>query len=132
MPPRNFTLEEANALLADVRPLAERLVGHRRALTRAQRERTKIVTRIAGNGAGVDASELAELDERIGEALTGVARCVNAIHELGAVVKDPDEGLVDFPARLDGLDVYLCWKLGEDSIEYWHGVDEGFAGRKPL
>jgi hypothetical protein len=132
MPPRTFTPEEANALLADVRPLAERLVGHRRALTDAQRERTKIVSRIAGNGAGVDAGELAELDERIGQELTGVARCVNSIHELGAVVKDPDEGLVDFPARLDGLDVYLCWKLGEDSIEYWHGVDEGYAGRKPL
>jgi hypothetical protein len=132
MPSRNFTPEEANALLSDVRPLAERLVRHRRALARAQSEHNKIVTRIAGNGGGVDASELAELDERIGKELTGVARCVNAIHELGAVVKDPDEGLVDFPSRLDDLDVYLCWKLGEDAIEYWHGVDEGFAGRKPL
>jgi len=132
MPPRNFTPEEANALLSDVRPLVERLVGHRRGLARAQAERTKLILRIAGNGAGVDAGELAELGERIGKELTGVARCVNAIHELGAVVKDPDEGLVDFPARLNGLDVYLCWKLGEDSIEYWHGVDEGYAGRKPL
>lgn len=132
MAPRHFTPEQANALLADVRPIAERLVRHRRALTKAHAARTQIVARIAGNGAGVDAGELAQLDEQIGKALTGIARCVNAIHELGAVVKDPDEGLVDFPARIDEQDAYLCWKLGEEEIEYWHGIDEGFAGRKPL
>ncbi|HEV8686784.1 MAG TPA: DUF2203 domain-containing protein [Gaiellaceae bacterium] len=132
MPSQDFTPDQANALLAEVRPLAERLVRHRRVLSRAQAARTRIVSRIAGNGAGIDAGELAELDERIGKELTGIARCVNAIHELGAVVKDPDEGLVDFPSRVDGREVYLCWKLGEDAIEYWHGIDEGFAGRKPL
>jgi hypothetical protein len=132
VPSQDFTPEQANALLAEVRPLAERLVRHRRSLSRAQAARTRIVSRIAGNGAGIDAGELADLDERIGKELTGIARCVNAIHELGAVVKDPDEGLVDFPSRVDGRDVYLCWKVGEDAIEYWHGIDEGFAGRKPL
>jgi hypothetical protein len=132
MSPRYFSPEEANGLLAEVRPLAEALVGHRRVLAQAQAARAEILSRIAGNGGGVDAGELAELDESIGKELTGVARCVNAIHELGAVVKDPDEGLVDFPAQLDGLEVYLCWKLGEDAIEYWHGVDEGYAGRKLL
>jgi hypothetical protein len=130
--PRHFTLEQANTLLDEVRPAAERLVHHRRVLAELQGARTRIVFRIAGNGAGVDAGELAELDERIGKELTGIARCVNAIHALGAVVKDPDEGLVDFPARVDGREAYLCWKVGEDAIEYWHGVDEGFAGRKPL
>jgi hypothetical protein len=132
VPSRDFTPEQANLLLAEVRPLAERLVRHRRVLSQAQAARNRIVSRIAGNGAGIDTGELAELDERIGKELTGIARCVNAIHELGAVVKDPDEGLVDFPSRVDGRDVYLCWKVGEDAIEYWHGIDEGFAGRKPL
>jgi hypothetical protein len=132
VPQRHFTPEQANALLADVRPIAEELVAHRRVLTKAQATHSRILSRIAGNGAGVDAGELAELDEEIGKALTGIARCVNAIHELGAVVKDPDEGLVDFPARIGEQEAYLCWKLGEDEIEYWHGVDEGFAGRKPL
>jgi hypothetical protein len=130
--PRHFTPEQANALLDEVRPFAERLVRHRRKLARSQAARTRIVTRIAGNGAGVDAGELAELDKGIGKELAGIARCVNAIHELGAVVKDPDEGLVDFPARVEGREAYLCWKVGEDAIEYWHGIDEGFAGRRPL
>ena len=132
MPSPHFTLAEANAALAEVRPLAERLVAHRRALATAQAERTEIAIRVAGNGSGVDPRELAELDERIAAELAGVARCVNAIHGLGAVVKDPDSGLVDFPARIEGEEAFLCWQLGEDEIAYWHGLDEGFAGRKPL
>ena len=57
---------------------------------------------------------------------------MNGIHELGAVVKDLDDGLVDFPARVEGEEAFLCWRLGEEEIGYWHGLDEGFAGRKPL
>ena len=130
--PRHFTPEQANAALAEVRPLAERLVGHRRALAAAQARRTALAVEIAGNGVGRDARELAELDDRVASELAGVARCVNAIHELGAIVKDPDAGLVDFPARLDGQEVFLCWQLGEDDVAFWHGLDDGFAGRRPL
>jgi hypothetical protein len=57
---------------------------------------------------------------------------VNRIHGLGAIVKDLDEGLVDFPALHAGDEVLLCWKVGEDSVAFWHGLEEGFAGRKPL
>ena len=57
---------------------------------------------------------------------------MRAIQSHGAQVKDVDTGLLDFPARRDDTDIELCWQVGEDRIEYWHGVDEGFAGRKPL
>ncbi len=57
---------------------------------------------------------------------------VSKILETGCLVKDLDEGLVDFPTLLNGEEVYLCWKLGEKHIGYWHGIQEGFAGRKPL
>ena len=70
---------------------------------------------------------LVELQE-----VAGIARCVARIHEAGALVKDLDEGLVDFPARREGEDVLLCWRLGEEEIGYWHGLEEGFSGRKPL
>ena len=132
MPERVFTLEEANALLEEIRPLAQELVDHRRALAEARSARRRIAAQVAGNGGGIDPRAAAELDERVAEELKGLARCVNAIHGLGAIVKDPDEGLVDFPALRGGENVYLCWRLGEDRIEFWHGVDEGFAGRKPL
>ena len=132
MAPRHFTLAEANALLAEVRPLTEQLVEHRAALAAAQAERKQLALQIAGNGGGADVSGAATLDEQIALEHAGVARCVNGIHELGGVVKDPDSGLVDFPARVEGVEAFLCWRLGEHEIAYWHGIDEGFSGRKPL
>ena len=132
MPPKHFTVAEANAALVEVRPLAEQLVAHHRELVTARAERGELAMRIAGNGSGVDPQELADLDERIAAELTGVARCVNGIHALGAIVKDPDSGLVDFPARVEDEEAFLCWRMGEDEIAYWHGLEEGFAGRKPL
>ena len=132
MAPRHFTREEANALLAQVRPLTEQLVEHRAALASAQSDRKQLALQIAGNGGGVDVTSAAVLDELIAREHAGVARCVNAIHELGGVVKDADAGLVDFPARVDGVEAFLCWRLGEAEIAHWHGIDEGFSGRKPL
>ncbi len=132
MPPRHFTRDEANALLVEVRPLTERLIEHRASLVQAQTQRAELGLRIAGNGGGVDSNELARLDSLIDTELAGVARCVNAIHGLGGVVKDPDVGLVDFPARIEGIEAFLCWQLGEEQIDHWHGIEEGFAGRKPL
>ena len=67
--------------------------------------------------------------EKIAEQL---AQTVEEIQQTGCVVKDLDTGLVDFPSLRGGEKVYLCWKLGEARIEYWHGLEEGFAGRKPL
>lgn len=66
------------------------------------------------------------------QSMARLEEVVGEIQETGCVVKDVDEGLVDFPTLRDGREVYLCWKLGEKRIEYWHGMDEGFAGRKPL
>lgn len=54
------------------------------------------------------------------------------LQEIGCVLRDLDLGLVDFPALAGGTDVFLCWRLGEDAIRYWHGLTEGYAGRKPL
>ena len=67
--------------------------------------------------------------EKIAEQLS---RTVDEIQQTGCVVKDLDTGLVDFPSLRRGEKVYLCWKLGEERIGYWHGIEEGFAGRKPL
>jgi hypothetical protein len=129
---RYFTVEEANEALAEVRPLTEELVSHRRALVELQERQAALTTRISGNGGNVEPSELQEVQERLDEEVAGIARCVARIHELGAQVKDLDEGLVDFPALRGGEDVLLCWRLGEDEIGFWHGLDEGFSGRKRL
>jgi hypothetical protein len=132
MAERHFTPEEANALLEEVRPIAEELVAHRRAMAVTATRQARLVHRIAGNGGDFDPQEprtLAEDFQREGEA---VARCVAQLEALGVLVKDLDRGLVDFPALRGDEEVLLCWQVGEDEIAFWHGVDEGFAGRKPL
>jgi hypothetical protein len=130
--PRYFTTEEANEALAEVRPLTEELVGHRRALVELQERQAALTMRIAGNGGNVEPHELEEVQEQLDEEVAGIARCVARIHEVGALVKDLDAGLVDFPALREDVEVLLCWRLGEEEIAFWHGLDEGFSGRKPL
>jgi hypothetical protein len=129
---RHFTTEEANEALDEVRPLTEELVGHRRALVELQERQATITARIAGNGGNVEPHELEDVQERLDEEVAGIARCVARIHEVGALVKDLDAGLVDFPAMREGEEILLCWRLGEDEVGFWHGLDEGFSGRKPL
>jgi len=129
---RYFTAEEANEALEEVRPLTEELVEHRRGLAELQERQVALTARIAGNGGNVQPHEVQGLQERLDEALAGIARCVARIHELGALVKDLDQGLVDFPARRGDEDVLLCWRLGEEEIGFWHGLEEGFSGRRPL
>lgn len=127
-----FTADEANAALEHVRPLAESMVSHRKALAEAGARWNELAGKIAGNGGGLDRGELAGLQQTIEREQGEVAQCIRAINTLGAQVKDVDTGLLDFPAQRDGVDIELCWQLGEERIEYWHGVEEGFAGRKPL
>jgi hypothetical protein len=130
--PRHFTPNEANAELHEIRPLVEALVSHRREQQRLQAKRVELAAKIAGNGGGIDSQAIAELEEAERRERIGIARCVNAIHGRGAIVKDIDEGLVDFPARRRGEEILLCWRLGEDEVAHWHGLEEGFAGRKQL
>jgi hypothetical protein len=118
-------------LLPAVRPLAERMVAHRRALAEAQARQTQLAARIAGNG-GLRPGELGAAREELDRETQALERCVGGIHELGGLVKDLDAGLVDFPAKRGDEDVLLCWQLGEDAVEHWHGVEDGFAGRRPL
>ena len=130
--PRRFTPNEANEELREIRPLVEELVAHRREQQRLQAERQALAHRIAGNGGGIHSNALAELEQAERRERVEIARRVNAVHERGAIVKDLDTGLVDFPARLAGEEVLLCWRLGEEQVAHWHGLEEGFAGRKLL
>jgi hypothetical protein len=130
--PRYFTPEQANATLAEVRPLAERMVAYRREVGVLLSRRAELTSTIAGNGGDLDPGELARVEAEIAEQAKGVARCVNEIHGLGAEVKDADEGLIDFPALRGDEEVLLCWKLGEAEIRFWHDLEQGFAGRRPL
>ena len=132
MPPRTFTPDEENDALDEVRPLAEEMVVHGRELARAQSRQAELESRIGANGSGIAADEPARLVAAVDRAAAGVARCIERLHRLGVQVKDVQQGLVDFPARRGDEDVLLCWHVGEDEVAYWHGLEDGFAGRRPL
>ena len=129
---RVFTPSEANAALIALRPVAERMVAHRRALLEAQIRQARLVTRIAGNGGDFTPDEVRSAAEEVAREVEAIAECVRDINDAGVQVKDVDEGLLDFPARRGDEGVLLCWKVGEPEVAFWHGVEEGFAGRKPL
>jgi hypothetical protein len=127
-----FTPAEANSALTEVRPVAERLVAVRKRMRELERTQRDLVTAIGGNGGGYAAGDLNEAQtELVGLADAAVA-CVDKLDELGVEIKDLDAGLLDFPALREGTEVELCWQVGEDAVEYWHGIGEGFAGRKPI
>ena len=129
-----FTPEEASAALELVRPLVERLVERHRAYARQTAKLEGVRAKVLGNGGGLNPRRVVEAERAAAEAAAAVRAAVEEIEALGAQVKDLETGLVDFPARHpdDGSIVLLCWRLGEDDVEHWHGVDAGFAGRKPL
>jgi len=129
---RLFTPEQANAALGEVRPLVERMVAHRRALVEVQLRQAELVSHIAGNGGDITPAEVREAAEEVLRQAEALGECVRLINDQGVQVKGLDEGLVDFPAQRAGEDVLLCWKLGEPDVAFWHDLEEGFAGRKPL
>jgi len=127
---RTFTPDEANSALDQVRPLATRMVELRARLGELEHEQREVVRIVAGNGSG----------EGVGDARTPefvkLARelqdVVDELTSIGVQLKDADAGLLDFPAVREGEDVLLCWRVGEPAVEWWHRVEDGFAGRQRI
>lgn len=121
---RHYTLEEARELLPWV---AERLAVLRDAHSRLTDEETRhaLAGGSTGNGGGA-------AGKRVGEAFLEIQAGVVAFDERGILLRDLDRGLVDFPSIRAGREVYLCWIDGEPDVSFWHEVEEGFAGRRPL
>jgi len=130
--PRLFTLEQARAALSEVEPLVERLVESRADQLAASARLEELRSVVAGNGHGGERERAAEAARSLDEANGRIQAALAALADLGVVVKSMDAGLVDFLSLRDGEQVFLCWQLGESDIGYWHGLDAGFAGRRPL
>jgi hypothetical protein len=122
---RYFTVEEANALLPRLRALLEQMLAARQRIVDGRRTWQPVLEKAQGNGGGVHAKELFLDTNRIQLTL-------EQINRWGIVIKDVDTGLVDFPHLRNGNEVYLCWRLGEPQVGYWHDIGSGFAGRQPL
>lgn len=119
---RTYTAAEAEATLPALRGQLARIRGARRALIAASR---RITDAVAADGGGVAGSEWFEASRQLGEDVTDLA-------ERGILLRDPETGLVDFPAEREGRIVFLCWRADEEGVTSWHEQDSGFLGRKPL
>jgi hypothetical protein len=122
-----FTVQEANALLPEVRVIVGKIQRAHRQLSR-YRDHAKKAAEGAEQGGGGMAEGIA-----YAAVLTQLTLQLSELEALGVQLKDFERGLVDFPSLRDGRVVLLCWQLGEgDELEWWHDVDAGFAGRTPL
>jgi hypothetical protein len=128
-----FTVEEANKLLAELRPKIERLVKIKDEFDRVQVQMDVLTLAAAGaSPENPDAMELAQFRERrkiLGEQ---IAQGITAVHRRGCVVKDLDRGLLDFYALAGDRLIFLCWQLGEPEVMHWHTLEGGFTGRQPI
>ena len=131
--PKRFTLSEAERLLPSLEKTIREAVSLKTRYEEAELAIQSFAQRVAMQGGvvidrGTVLRQRAERDG-VGQRLKAA---VEEIQDQGCVIKDLDVGLIDFPTLFHGKEVYLCWKLGESGITHWHGVDEGFAGRKRI
>jgi hypothetical protein len=131
--PRFFTLRQAEKVLPDVDAAIRRVIALKAEYERLEKDWHSLSQRMAVTGGmRVDRSQVMEQKNARETAAQSLKEAFDRVQEFGCLVKDLDIGLIDFPTLFQGEEVYLCWKMGEQGIQFWHGVDEGFRGRKPI
>ncbi len=119
---REFDVEEADRLLPSLTESLSRVRAARQVVLKGAEPIRRSAPMDGGGRQG----------KEYWEALATLRREVEAIIGQGIILRDPEQGLIDFPARRKGRRVYLCWRLGEERVAFWHGPESGFAGRRPL
>ena len=133
MAEKYFNRREAEDLLPFIEHCLVEARESKEKLEALDRELARATTQIMVLGGSVPPyARLAANRSEREQFMTKLRETINRIHETGCIVKDLEEGLIDFPALRKGEEVCLCWKLGEERIAFWHRMEEGFAGRKPL
>jgi len=131
--PRFFTLSQASELLPEVEAsLREAIHFHSEHTDAEQRLEREVQRILLAGGALVDRRDVANQRARRETSALALKAAIERIHSTGCQVKDLETGLLDFPTLYHGKEVLLCWRLGEDAIQFWHGLEEGFRGRKPI
>jgi hypothetical protein len=133
MPEKTFTLEEAQSLLPVLESLLRSAIEGKKQAEAIDAEFQEVAHRVFLNGGTfLKIVPLAKRRADRDKAVQTVKDAITEIASIGVQVKDLDMGLLDFPCVVDGQIILLCWKLGEKAIEFWHGLEEGYAGRKPI
>ena len=130
---RYFTLQQAERLLPEVESALREAILLKEEHQQAEDQLRASTERVMMLG-GVDLDRRAFMDQRDRREASALhlKEVIERIQEFGCLVKDLDTGLVDFPTLFHGQEVYLCWKLGESGIAYWHKIEDGFRGRQPI
>jgi len=130
---RRFTLQEAESLLPEIESDLREAISLKSEFELAEGELQSTNQRIIMlGGVLIDRQQIQHQRERRDRAAAALKATIERIQESGCIIKDLDIGLIDFTTLYRGEEVYLCWKLGESGIRFWHGMHEGFAGRKPI
>jgi hypothetical protein len=131
--PRFFTLQQAEKVLPEVASAIREAISLKAEYERTESDRRNFSQRVADmGGVRVDRAQFLEQKNGREQAARALQHAIEQVHQFGCLVKDLDIGLIDFPTLFQDREVYLCWKLGEAGIQFWHGVDEGFRGRRPI
>jgi hypothetical protein len=130
---KRFTLAEAQGLIPQVDRLLRRALELKTTYEETEREIHAFQERVMMmGGIAVDRDRALGSRSRRDTAAAELRGAIDEVQEIGCLIKDLDIGLIDFPTTYRGNEVYLCWKLGETGIGFWHGVEEGFGGRKAI
>jgi hypothetical protein len=131
--PKTFTLEQAEMLLPVLKSLLKRAMESRQRVHQIEKECRDLKHRIfLSGGLLVDVTAAARRRAETVKAYQAIKDATAEIDAIGVQVKDLDIGLLDFPCLVEDEIVLLCWKYGEEKIKHWHGLEEGFTGRKPI
>lgn len=126
-----FTREEAEALLPQISVVLLKIQERRKAMQQSEEELGDLHALAMGNGHHLH-ERITRLQKDLAEHIQTLQVLITELNDFGCELKDPNTGLIDFLSLRNGREVYLCWHLGEQRINYWHHLDAGFAGRQPL
>lgn len=133
MEKKYYTLEEANAALAEVRTMAGEIRKAEAVRQEKQKSHSEVMLVIAQNGGNFSNARFAQLTKALERSTRHLQRLIDELqNKFRCEIKGLQPLLVDFYSLREGREVYLCWKEGEEEITHWHDLDSGFAGRRPL
>ena len=121
-----YTPQTANKALPEVRRLFSNILMHKKQAVALQEQ----VEMVIQSGSKFD--QFVKKKQELNAAVSSYYKAIEQLEATGVVIKDVEQGLLDFPSKRFDEEVWLCWKVGEDEIKFWHSKDEGFMGRKPL
>ena len=127
-----FTVQEANELTSFLEETFQNLIALNQKSQDLDSQINSINNKLGSNGSTTVHQTLTTLTSERNKTSGLIEEHLNSINQKGILVKSIEQGLVDFPSIKDGREIYLCWNMGEESIDYWHEIDSGYSGRQPI